>query len=193
MYLSDRERGVDNSYPVSSGDPKIPHGRGAGSPHHIYTTTNTSLVPCTSPEVGRTDASASDTSSVDPAIAGEEETKDAPGNLPVNPESRTTAKAPAPVNWQIRDLIAACGPDFQAYLDLFEPNRARVGSQHIVDAAAELAAALGIDHSAWREACAELGMFDAALAVLILDANRDHPERPVRNPGGALRHRGLWS
>ncbi len=46
---------------------------------------------------------------------------------------------------------------------------------------------LGINETAWAEALDTLGAETAALAVLVIDANRDHPTTPVRNPGGLLR------
>lgn len=51
----------------------------------------------------------------------------------------------------------------------------RLRANHFVDAASELAAAIGIYQSAWQDARVDLGQFDAALAMLVLDANRDQP------------------
>ncbi len=56
-----------------------------------------------------------------------------------------------------------------------------------VEAAAARIAPLGINISAWAAACDRMGRARAALCVMLLDANRDHPTRPVQNPGGALR------
>jgi replication initiation protein RepC len=46
---------------------------------------------------------------------------------------------------------------------------------------------LGVNPSAWEEAAEAMGDEAATLAVLIIDANRDHPTAPVRKPGGLLR------
>jgi replication initiation protein RepC len=46
---------------------------------------------------------------------------------------------------------------------------------------------LGVNPSAWEEAAEAMGDEAATLAVLVIDANRDHPTAPVRKPGGLLR------
>ncbi|MEP2031595.1 MAG: replication initiation protein RepC [Paracoccaceae bacterium] len=56
-----------------------------------------------------------------------------------------------------------------------------------VEAANARIAPLGINISAWAAACDRMGRTRAALCVMLLDANRDHPTKPVLNPGGALR------
>ncbi len=56
-----------------------------------------------------------------------------------------------------------------------------------VEAANARVAPLGINITAWAAACDRMGRVRAALCVMLLDANRDHPTAPVMNPGGALR------
>ena len=56
-----------------------------------------------------------------------------------------------------------------------------------VEAANARIAPLGINITAWAAACDRMGRVPAALCVMLLDANRDHPTAPVMNPGGALR------
>lgn len=56
-----------------------------------------------------------------------------------------------------------------------------------VEAANARIAPLGINITAWAAACDRMGRVRAALCVMLLDANRDHPTAPVMNPGGALR------
>lgn len=56
-----------------------------------------------------------------------------------------------------------------------------------IEAAAARIGPLGINISAWAAACDRMGRARAAICVLLLDANRDHPTSPVMNPGGALR------
>ena len=46
---------------------------------------------------------------------------------------------------------------------------------------------LGINVSAWLEACEVMGEALAFLCLVILDRNRFHPHAPVLSPGGALR------
>ena len=46
---------------------------------------------------------------------------------------------------------------------------------------------LGINVSAWHEACETMGPHLAFLSLVVIDRNRYHPKTPVENPGGALR------
>lgn len=46
---------------------------------------------------------------------------------------------------------------------------------------------LGINESAYHSAVDVMGQYLATLCLLVIDANRDHPITPVRNPGGLLR------
>ena len=46
---------------------------------------------------------------------------------------------------------------------------------------------LGINASAFEEAVEAMGWLRAMLSVMVIDRNREHPTRPVRNCGGALR------
>lgn len=46
---------------------------------------------------------------------------------------------------------------------------------------------LGINVSAWFDACEVMGEAMAFLSLVIIDRNRYHPHAPVRSPGGALR------
>ena len=46
---------------------------------------------------------------------------------------------------------------------------------------------LGVSRDCWREARRRMGQAGATLALLLVDANRDHPTKPVRNPGAVLR------
>lgn len=84
----------------------------------------------------------------------------------------------------LRQAISAAGNDFLARL---RPSGGRIGVPEFVDAAADRCHHLGINRSAWADACASMGRFAAAVAVLIIDRNQTHPENPIRSPGGALR------
>ena len=46
---------------------------------------------------------------------------------------------------------------------------------------------LGINRSAYDAALAQMGDMATALAILIIDRNRFHPDTPIQNPGGVLR------
>ncbi|WP_185962229.1 replication initiation protein RepC [Palleronia caenipelagi] len=63
----------------------------------------------------------------------------------------------------------------------------RLGPVDFYNAAVHMRSHLGISTHAWTEALDVMGPDSSWLAVFLLDANRDHPETPVRNPGGALR------
>lgn len=106
----------------------------------------------------------------------------------------------APVNTQLfarfkpGAIAAALSEEARFYLDAF-----RAGAPTIPDflkVAAMRVPELGINETAWVDALDTLGAETAALAVLVIDANRVHPTTPVRNPGGLLRsmtarhHRG---
>lgn len=84
----------------------------------------------------------------------------------------------------LRQAISAASDDFLAGL---RPSSDRIGVPEFVDAAATRCHHLGINRSAWADACATMGRFAAAVAVLIIDRNQHHPDTPIRSPGGALR------
>ena len=46
---------------------------------------------------------------------------------------------------------------------------------------------LGISTAAWEDAVESMGNDRAALCVLVIDANRNHPTHPIKSPGGVLR------
>lgn len=84
-------------------------------------------------------------------------------------------------------IFELCSEDMQMYLsermgDRLEP------SVHDLDCAVQsMLPELGISSSAWADACQSMGRDLAAISVIIADANRDHPQLRVRNPGGYLR------
>ncbi len=55
------------------------------------------------------------------------------------------------------------------------------------DALPHILRELGINVSAWHDACDVMGPALAFLSLLVIDRNRFHPDSPVHNPGGALR------
>ena len=56
----------------------------------------------------------------------------------------------------------------------------------LIDLARHFATELGVSPYAWRRALEVLGPSETALALVVLDRNRDHPVRPVSSVGGAL-------
>lgn len=80
-----------------------------------------------------------------------------------------------------------CSSDMQMYLEA-RTGRRREPTAHDIDCAIQsILPELGINNSAWHDACQCMGRDVAAMCVIITDANRDHPQIRVRNPGGYLR------
>lgn len=84
-------------------------------------------------------------------------------------------------------LYDIAGDDMRAIMRDSRGSDVAFREVHVIDAAIRILPYLGINHDAWEKAIEAMGESGAALAVLIVDANRDHPMKPVRNPGGALR------
>ena len=77
-----------------------------------------------------------------------------------------------------RDIRAIASDDVALWLD------AGIGWQ---DALMHILRELGVNVSAWHDACDAMGEPVAFLALLVIDRNRFHPRTPILNPGGALR------
>ncbi|MBP1806926.1 replication initiation protein RepC [Rubellimicrobium aerolatum] len=86
-----------------------------------------------------------------------------------------------------RRLYAACSDDMRMYLDAAKGSRTLPNELDLVRAAVMILPDLGINPSAWDEASEAMGDLAAALAVIVIDARRFDPVRPIRSPGGALR------
>lgn len=85
------------------------------------------------------------------------------------------------------NLYGAATPEFRLYLDGYsrgiDPDPLA-----FVEAAIRRCTELEVGGTAWDEACKAMGgPFAAALAVLVIDARRLDPARPVHSPGGILR------
>ena len=91
-------------------------------------------------------------------------------------------REPEPPGWMARmtpdDLRNLASEDLSLWLD---------ASSDWQDAVPHVLRELGINVTAWHEACDAMGEPVAFLALLVIDRNRAHPETPVLNPGGALR------
>lgn len=86
-----------------------------------------------------------------------------------------------------RQLYAMAGEDFRMYLDANRREHHSLTEHDFIQAASDLSRDLGIHPSAWGEAADTMGELAAALSVLVIDANRSRPEKPVRQPGAMLR------
>ena len=85
---------------------------------------------------------------------------------------------------EIQQVINAAGDNFIACI---QPSGHKVSLSDIVDAAARHCHSLGIHKTAWADACSIMGRTAAAIAIIIIDRNTEHPEFPIKNPGGVLR------
>lgn len=165
---------------------QIPHEGGQDSPRHSYTTTNSSFVSCTQREGHQASGDSPCNMPDRPNVTGQRlENRPISGVGFVCKEAPDGEKPRAPVNWTFEQLNNAATKTFQSCMAMRADGQ--IKSEGFVDAAADMAAILGINQSAWSQACNVMGRFDAALAVLILDRNRTHPTSPVHSPGGALR------
>ena len=76
------------------------------------------------------------------------------------------------------DVRAIASDDVALWLDGFDDWR---------DALPHILRELGANVSAWHDACDAMGEPVAFLALVVIGRNRFHPDRPILNPGGALR------
>lgn len=86
-----------------------------------------------------------------------------------------------------RQLYSMAGEDFRMYLDGNRRDHHPLTEHDFIQAASDLLRDLGIHPAAWAEAVDVMGELAAALCVLVIDANRNRPEKPVRQPGAMLR------
>lgn len=84
-------------------------------------------------------------------------------------------------------LYELAGSDMRQQIDNRQGDRPHLRELDLIEAAHDMLPYLGINYSAWAQAANLMGSEGAALCVLILDANRDQPSAPVKNPGGMLR------
>ncbi|MCZ4283115.1 plasmid replication protein RepC [Kiloniella laminariae] len=84
----------------------------------------------------------------------------------------------------VKLLLNAASPEFREHIPLHD--RALLPAD-LVTAAELMCHSLGINRSAWTEACSIMGRFSAAVCVLIADSNQHNPVNPVLNPGGFFR------
>ena len=88
------------------------------------------------------------------------------------------AKPPAGIRMTEQDIRDIASDDMALWLDATEDWQ---------DALPHILHHLGVNASAWHDACDAMGPPLAFLALVIIDRNRFHPDSPVLKPGGALR------
>lgn len=117
------------------------------------------------------------------------------------PSARHSCQSDCPANLTGRDgerphahrlfdpgrLYQMASDDMRLYIDAVRREGARLTPHDFVQASIALLPALGCDPRLWDRASEALGDFGAALAVLVIDANRSHPQCPIRSPGASLR------
>jgi replication initiation protein RepC len=84
-------------------------------------------------------------------------------------------------------LFGLASEDMKALIADSQGRSRQLRTVDLIDAAVRILPSLGINYDAWEKAVEAMGEEQATLAVFLIDANRDHPRTPVRNPGGALR------
>ena len=84
-------------------------------------------------------------------------------------------------------LFRLASEDMQALMIDSQGQSPHLRQVDLIDAAVRILPFLGINYDAWEKAVGTMGEPSATVAVFLIDANRDHPRTPVRNPGGALR------
>ncbi len=90
-------------------------------------------------------------------------------------------------NMTLERLFELASPDLQAHVDFCKGDRRSLREIDFIHGAHGLLHPLGINESAYHDAVSRMGQHLTTLSLLVIDANRDHPVTPVRNPGGLLR------
>ena len=109
----------------------------------------------------------------------------ASGETSRNPQNRTTrqlagsGEAPPMTARRLLDLAPARWSEAIGGIDA-------VDWSVIGYVAAARRAELGVSEHAWRSGIEKMGERRAAICLAVLDANRDHPTKPVRSIGGAF-------
>ena len=86
-----------------------------------------------------------------------------------------------------RRIYALASEDLKLRIDLLKGQRFVPNWHDIETAAHEIRPDLGISVDGWTDAIQTMGGPLATLALVLTDARREHPDDPVKNPGGYLR------
>ncbi len=116
--------------------------------------------------------------------------------VPDGPEGRTDGKQPTPdagVNDEFVDCLAVAelrdlaSENMRLYID-HAPSEGGPRTVSDIDwAVLQRIRDLGIDPPAFEDAVEAMGWLRAMLSVIVIDRNRHHPTKPIRNCGSALR------
>lgn len=151
-------------------------------PPIIQTTTNLNLEICScSPADKRPARKRADTNY---RVAGAK----APSNCREQEFGRVDASGnPHDLSWITPGFLrSVASEDFALWLDGLSGD-GPITADTVLTAAIRRLPELGINPSAWEDCVEVMGNLRAAMCVFVIDANRDHPIRPVQKPGGALR------
>ncbi len=102
-------------------------------------------------------------------------------------DAQPSLPCPAPPNLTAENLYEIAGDDLRMMLDVSREQARPLRERDIIEAAWRILPILDIHPSVWFEGQSTLGDHGVALCLLLVDAGRDHPTYPVRNPGGLLR------
>ncbi|MDU9006244.1 replication initiation protein RepC [Sedimentitalea todarodis] len=102
-------------------------------------------------------------------------------------ESPSSIPCPAPPALTPENLYRIAGDGLRMMLDASRDQNRPLKERDIIEAAWALLPMLDIHTSVWHEGQSTLGDHGLAFCLLLVDAQRDHPSYPVRNPGGLMR------
>lgn len=102
-------------------------------------------------------------------------------------EVATSPPCPTPPILTPVTLYDIAGDGLRMMLDARQQNNGPLRERDIIEAAWRLLPMLDIHPSVWFEGQSTLGDHGLALCLFLVDAGRDHPTYPVRNPGGLMR------
>jgi replication initiation protein RepC len=102
-------------------------------------------------------------------------------------EALSSPPCPASPTLSLENLYDIAGDGLRMMLDARRDQKRPLRERDIIEAAWELLPMLDIHPSVWFEGQNALGDNGLALCLLLVDAGRDHPTYPVRNPGGLMR------
>lgn len=102
-------------------------------------------------------------------------------------DAQPSPPCPAPPSLTAENLYEIAGDGLRMMLDVNREQARPLRERDIIEAAWRILPILDIHPSVWFEGQSTLGEHGVALCLLLVDAGRDHPTYPVRNPGGLLR------
>jgi len=149
---------------------------------YIQDTTQDNFVICNIPVNKRADGTPSD-----------DNLPDTEPNGPVNCLENKRGVADVGVNSEFitklnpHRLLALSSEEMRLYIRQHQGQRSAPTAMDFILAAIDRLPELGINRSAYAAALEQMGDMATALAILIIDRNRFHPETPIKNPGGVLR------